>query len=306
MTDLLPIRIHNENGLLAVRDGLVFVLFIRKAHEEFCESAAVLYDTFTNLVGADTLQWVHDRGEFFRPFNARARARVRQLLTPEVAAKRPDELFTVKGGGRESEAGDFLFRYQGRDMKGRLANVNASFVEMWFPTEFPAKSGMKSFVDALLKMADAVPFSSGYCSIGFNRPDWARAGSSAFVRGKAARYPGMDIHNTMSTAIRIADEVRGAYWMTFVGQNSLERLHMHEKEIRQALGSDISVYSLSSGVAIQAGAEPMTGDVNRGDNLPLIRKVAALIEPVRHTQTVGIFDFDDVDGFVKWQRRHLL
>jgi hypothetical protein len=305
MENVLPIRVRDEDGILALRDGLVFVLFLRKAHADICQSVAEVYEEYLTMVGESSLKWVHDRGEHFRPFTSRKKSRIRQLLTQEVAAKKQDELFTVKGGGGESEAAEYLFTYRGRDMQGRLKDVNASFVEMWFPTAFYEAAGLDAFVEGLLKMAEGVPFSSGYCSLGLNREDWAVVGTEAFVRAKAARHPGLDIHNTMSTAIRIGDRVRGAYWLTFLGKETLAVLEMDVSRVGRELGSEITVYDLRNGVAIRAGLEPEAGDVNRGENLPLIRKVAELIEPVQHIQTVSIFGFDEVDDFVNWQRRHL-
>lgn len=306
MQDLFPIRIHAENGLLALRDGLIFVLYIRKAHVDICQNVEEMYDEYVKLVGDDALEWVHDRGEFYRPFTTQKKTRIRKLLSPEFAEKIQDELFTIKGGCGESDAAAFLFKYQGRDMKGRLADVNASFVEMWFPTDFPEMLGYDAFVKGLQRIAAKVPFTSGYCSLGLSREEWAVMGTDEFVRSIAVRHPGIDVNDTMSTAIRIGEDVRGAYWLTFLGDKAIETLQLNAKDIASCLGPDITVEELPNGISIRSGKKPEPGDINRQEKLQSIRKVASLIKPVQHIQTVGIFGFEEVDEFVDWQTRHLL
>ncbi len=305
MTGLLPLRVHNKDGVLGLRDGLVFVLYIRAPHMEICESVSSLYQLYLKLVGEDSLQWIHDSGEYFKPFTKQKRKRVLTLLTSEMANKRPDELFTIKGDCDESEAAGHLFRYAGRDMKGRLASVNASFVEMWFPTEFPDSVGMSNFMAGLLQMAELVPFSSGYCSLAFNREDWAEMGTDELVRAKAKRHPGMDIHDTLLTAIRIGGGVRGAYWLTLLGESVLAELGMGTEEIKAQLGSKVAVKELSNGVAICCGEKPEPGDINRKDDLPLVRKVAELIQPVQYIQKQSMTGFSELDEYIAWQQRHL-
>ena len=306
MGALLPIRKVSTDGALGLRDGIVFVLFMRNPHVELCDSIAQMYEGFEKLVGAEQLQWVHDRGESYRPYTVRRRARIRELLSPVTAEALQEERFTIKGGCGESDAGGFLFGYRGRSLTGKLASVNASSVEMWFPTEFGESLGWDRFAAALLELANKVPFSSGYCSLGFNREDWAVVGTEEFVAAQATRHPGMDIHQTTNTALRIGDDVRGAYWLTLLSAPGLARLGLSVESLREQLGSGIEVTSMQNGVAIQAGAAPDPGDRNRKESLPLIRKVAALIEPIQHIQTVGIFGFLEVEDFANWQRRHLL
>lgn len=306
MDNLIPLRVRSEDGLLALRDGIVFVLFIRKPHSEICEAVVDILDDYSILVGPEKLQWVHDRGEFFQPYTAQRQSALRRRLAPSVATEAQHAYFALKGECGEGEAGAYRFAYRGRDMKGRLADVNASFIEMWFPTDFPDKVGIEEFVQWLLQVSEKVPITSGYCSLGFNREDWAALETDPLVRAQAARHPGMDVHETMHTAIRIGDNARGAYWMTFLSEQLVARLDLTIDTVRQRLGPEITVYPLPNGIAIRAGEKPEPGDRNRGDILPLIRRVAALIEPVQHIQTVAILSFKEVSDFVDWQRRHLL
>jgi Type VI immunity for VRR-NUC len=300
----LPIRLRADDGTLALRDGLIFVLFIRRPHLDICEDVARLYSEYEAFVGREHLQWVHARGEQFRPYTPRARSQIARYLRRATTAT--SELFTIKGDCAESEPGGFLFRYRGRDLEGRLAEVNASFAEMWFPSDFPSAVGWEKFVDALLRLAELVPFISGYCSLALNREDWAVVPTEDFVRAAATRHPGLDLHDTMNTAIRIGDSARGAYWLSLLSPVLLGKLQLSLADLRRELGPEIMVHELANGVAIQADAEPRAGDRNRRDNLPRIRRVAEVIAPIQHIQEIGIFGFEELDEFIDWQKRHLL
>lgn len=305
METVLPIRVMTDDGTVAVRDGVICALFMRQAHAELAEPVAAAYEAFEGVVGAERLQWIHHGGESYRPYTPQMRARVRDVLKRSNAEVRQEERFTIKGDCGESDAGAFLFRYRGRDMKGQLANVNASSVEMWFPTEFGSQLGWSTFAASLLRVSAQLPFSSGYCSLALNREDWAVAATESFVAGKALRHPGLDIHQITNTAIRIGDDVRGAYWLTLLSPQALERLDMTAETLAKTLGPDIQVHRLVNGVAIQAGERPELGDRNRREALPLVRKVAAVVAPIQHVQRVGVFGFLEVEEFVSWQRRHL-
>src|SRR5262249_31480970 len=125
------------------------------------------------------------------------------------------------------------------------------------------------------------------------------------ARALAFRHPGMDIHQTSIASLYLNGGVRGAYWLTFLGPALLERLGKDASAIRKELGADIVVHELANGVAIQARENPEPEDVTRNDRLPLVRKVAKLVEPVQMIQKSGII-FGPLDDFVRWQQRHLL
>jgi hypothetical protein len=211
--------------------------------------------------------------------------------------------FTLRDGV-ESTVPDYRFQYRGRNDEPRTPK-EASYVEIWFPTEYRSEVGPKKFLDVLFDLATKVPFSSGYCSLALNYEDWAAMPAKPIVRPIALRHPGIDVHNTQIASLYLGGGPRGAYWLTFLGPDALDRLGIDVEGIRANLGPEIVVHALPNGVAIQAGADPEPGDVNRDERLPLVRKVAKLIEPVQAIQESAI-TFGDVDEYIRWQQRHLL
>lgn len=311
MNKLFPIRKYDQSTnpqILAIRDGLVFALFMRADHHVVAPSVGSLFEEYLKLIGASTLRWIHDRGDGYRPLTSRKLKSVQSKLskTNAVAGKR--YRFTVKGEEEESTVPGHLFRYVGHDQRllPRASEwAYTSLVEIWFPTEFPDEIGWDVFITGLLSMASLVPFSSGYASLAVNYEEWAEVDAERLAKGWARRYPGLDIHANSSTGLDIGDQVRGAYWLTFLGSPCLDALKM-DGAMRERLDPKIIVHELPNGIGIQAGARPELGDINRQDRLPLVREVAQLIEPVQYIQTSGIFLFDEVDDFVEWQKRHLL
>ena len=304
MKGLFPIKLM-DGEQVCLRDGLVFVLFINKSHAEIAENAGQLFDKYIDTIGEDTLNYIHDRGEFFRPMTKKILNRARKLLSSEGAKKRKDEFFTLISANHPSEAGNHLFQYSAEDLS-QLDPEETSYIEIWFPTEYVEQIGHEIFVQLILAMASLVPFTSGYCSLAFNHPDWARTAAENYIRKIAFRYPGIDIHLTQSTAMVIGNSVRGAYWLTLLGPEPLSELGANIDDIKAELGDEIRVLEINKSIAIQAGDKPLSGDINSKDNLPLIRKVAKLIEPIMLIQDSGIFGFDEVEKFVEWQKRHLL
>lgn len=292
---------------LAAHEGLVVVLFINKGHQEIADGVGALYERYLRFVGPGTLRWMHDRGVGCRPFTELARARVRSKLSSARAEAGAGYQLTLQDTSDTEPVPSHRFRYIGAARRASFCHRTrwASSVEVWLPASFPEVHGYGAFVEAVAELAECVPFSCGYCSLSINYEDWFALQAESCTRGLARRHPGLDFKDTPTTSCTIGDAVRGAYWLTLLGETPLEQLALDAPAIQAALGSEFTVLTLPNGVLIRAGEKPEVGDVNRGQTLPLVRRVAALIEPVQFIQTEGIMLFEAVDDFVAWQKRHL-
>ncbi|HYO51814.1 type VI immunity family protein [Archangium sp.] len=302
MKNLLPIRVSDRHGLLCLRDGLVLVLFSKLPHAELAPHARAFLDGYLEMVGADRLGWLFDTGEHYEPLTSKKLARLHKSLTPEMARNRREEVFALSDA--ENEPGGFHLQYEGKNLEEE-APEERSYIEVWFPTEFAEQMGHAHFSERLRLLAGRFPFTSGYCSLAFNFENWSELAVKDFITKTAFRHPGLDIHLTMSTSQDIGEQIRGAYWLTFLGPEVLAVLGQSPDKLRAALGEGISVYGLDGSVVIQAGERPEVGDTNRKENLPLVRRVAKLLEPVTAVHRTGVFILPGVDSFVAWQRRHL-
>lgn len=311
---LLPFRLWAAPGQIAVRDGVVLVLFMEELHVDVADAVGKLYDRWLAMIDPKSLEWAWTSGDSYKPATPRRRHLLRRRLTKTAAAQWPKERMSIKGACQRWEPGGHFFEYFGaavmtpdEDATEPPPPPPASTVEIWFPPEVPEALGREAFVRELLALAAEVPFSSGYCSLSFNYDNWADEPAAIHITGPAFRHPGMDVHLTWSTALYIGTKVRGAYWLTFVGPAALGELKLDAAAMREALGPEITVHELPAGVAIEAGDELRPGDLNRGDDLPLTRRVAKLLEPVTLLQDLGAFGFagDPVQNFMDWQQRHL-
>ncbi|MGC4070378.1 MAG: DUF3396 domain-containing protein [Polyangiaceae bacterium] len=160
--------------------------------------------------------------------------------------------------------------------------------------------GTAAFIDALRRMAEGVPFASGYCSLALHSKAWP---SNDVIRPLALRHPGIDIPDN-DCACDLGTQIRGAYWLTLLGQPALLGLGKLPSDVKAELGPEITVHELANGVLLQAGERSEPGDVESGDVLPLIRRVAKYLEPIQLYQRVAVL-FDDLALCNEWAEEAL-
>lgn len=298
MAELLPLRLEHR-GRVAVRDGVLLCLFIREPHVVAAESVGRIYERYLELVGAQSLRWYRAKDEW-KELTTRQHARLRGLM--KATTSRADVRVAVKGGEHADAEMVHGFDYWG-DEAPSSANEIASFVELRFATEWVTERGLDAFATTAADLAACVRFSSGYASLAFQLE--MQAGE--LLDAHAFRHPGMDVHANEYTSRNVADQVRGAYWLTFVGAVALAQLGQAPTALRKLLGPGIAVDAIRDGVVIRAGDELRPGDTTRGDDLPLTRKVAQVLEPITLGKSCAFgFSPDDlVETFAAWQRRHL-
>lgn len=122
------------------------------------------------------------------------------------------------------------------------------------------------------------------------------------LRAWLKRHPGLGQGNSFDLYGRALHGIACANWLTLLGPELVTRKG-GRKAIASALGDDITVHPLDGGVCIQAGPRPQLGDVNRGDDLPLYRRVGAYLKDVRTTdppRSLDGLDDDTEDWFARF------
>ena len=127
-------------------------------------------------------------------------------------------------------------------------------------------------------LADEVPIFQG--AMGLSLPMSARTDLDEIAQQtqQVLRFPGIE---TAKQALS-TENLRTVNWITFVSDGLLARVG-DLAALQRQLAPPIQWHRVRDGWAIQAGPDPLPGDVNRGDNLPLYRKVARVLRPVRAT-----------------------
>ncbi|MDC0709066.1 DUF3396 domain-containing protein [Stigmatella sp. ncwal1] len=191
--------------------------------------------------------------------------------------------------------GEFQFEYQGgqldepphTEMRGPVCAVS-----FWLSTEYLETHGPVHVRDLALALADPLPFNSGL------------PGVSREIRRWCFRYPGLDIIDLGPLSAELGTQVRGAFWLTFLGQPVLGKLGGPAGVRNRLNSSDIAVQAMDGDRAILTlGDSPTAGDTEQG-GLPSHRELARILEPWLHQERVAFRDFTQEETR-RWERRWL-
>lgn len=91
-----------------------------------------------------------------------------------------------------------------------------------------------------------------------------------------ARYRGAGYVDS----IRVKDGLWGVNWITFVPDELLAKVG-GVGTLKRKLSGEFVFHEVLEGVAIQAGPEPLAGDVNASEALPLYHELGRLLAPIR-------------------------
>ena len=134
----------------------------------------------------------------------------------------------------------------------------ASFCQALFPIDVASAK-----VEQLaLLLSERIPFISGYGGL-VTLFDAAHK-NTAFdaIYAWAKRYPGLEVEDLNVTLPFVLHHVKGANWLTFVGNGLWSRLEEAAGGL-PSFGPEIAVIRTPHGIILRAGALPDIGDRNR-------------------------------------------
>jgi hypothetical protein len=123
--------------------------------------------------------------------------------------------------------------------------------------------------------------------------------------GLASRFAGLDMLDVDWVARGATEGIKCVNWLTAIDESLLERVGGRDN-LRRQFGPSITCYDLPHGLVIQAGDQPVIGDVNRVDELSAYREVAAQLRRVYATRlsVQGLTDYRrDVSRIPPWRER---
>jgi hypothetical protein len=285
---------YNERYIL-VRECVSITLYVHQPHAEIAQAVMHALDVYRRAVLPQALSlYMDDEGDWRDLDDKGWEFFQQQFLDPRgvrlVLAGEPDEFFAYEFGyyGRASE-----------DIK----EGKASLVTFFLPTEYLEEHGPGRVRELALELAAGLPFTSGHAGMSFIYPE-AALGMTESIHDEAFRYPGLDMRAS-DVSWDIGTRVKGAYWLTFLGQPVLgelggvaglrARLHSPGTTV-QELERDRAVVTL--------GAWPEAGDTEQGHTLPAYRELARVLEPwlYQFPTRWGGFTREDMR---RWERRFL-
>jgi hypothetical protein len=269
------IRTYARNGQALIREGLSICFYMRRSHAEVAQAVMRSLDVYLRAVGPRALGWYPDSEGDWQELDARGWKHVRSELHESGSAL--IELKETPGG-----ADRYKFEYFGKALDAPLFVGNpgaVSAVAFWLPTEYLEEHGPLRVRELALELAAPLPFNSGHAGLAFNALTQL-VGVSGALRPLCFRHPGMNVPNLEHIAWHIGTKVRGAYWLTFLGQPVLGELG-GSAGLRARLSSpDITVQDMDGERAVVTlGEWPDAGDTEQGRELPLHRELARVLEP---------------------------
>jgi len=172
---------------------------------------------------------------------------------------------------------------------------------------------------ASLRLVNSGEFASGYAGYALNFH--GSVGSMNLQRLMKERltalvlqYPGFDWHNTYTIVDKLLPFdppkqtflplIKRANWISLLSERSIAHLGGRQR-VEESLAAsggpgNIAVRDAGTGMMIRAGLAPQTGDLPRGDGIPLFRSVAKVIRPVRLDAIDGLGDGFPDDRAQEW------
>jgi hypothetical protein len=152
------------------------------------------------------------------------------------------------------------------------------------------------------KLAEAFPFRCGYVGYSLCWNDQS-ADRTPMVPPLIAplhkRYPGF----AWGVARLLADHpLPPVNWLTLLGPEVVEKLGGITRVRKDLKDKAISVEPMGAGICIRAGDAPEIGDRNRGDDLPLYRKVGTYLKDYRGKEYLEL-DGLEIDESEAWLAR---
>ncbi len=295
------IRIHAENGYLLLREGLSLSFYMRRPHGEIAQDVMRSLEAYLRAIGPQALGWYADTEGSWQPLDDAGWEATRDKLL-----KRRRAQVHLRDASRGEDR--YAFSYYGMALDApSFANEPGAVctATFWLPTEFLEEHGPERVRALALEMASPLPFCSGHAGLSFNG-ELDLLGVMREVRARCFRYPGMDVPDPSGLAWKIGTHVRGASWLTFLGQPTLGALG-GATELRGRLhASSTTVEELEGTRAVVTlGEWPEAGDTEQGNLLPDYRELARVLEPWLYHEARSIQPHFTPEDLRRWERRFI-
>jgi len=302
MSEYYPrIRIRAESGALMIREALSINFYMRHDHVDIASSVMRSLEVYLHALGGPQVlsRCSEEVGAWLILDETEWATTRHELLDDRHAIV---DLRDASSGQKQ-----YRFEYYGRPL-GKAPWGDAPdmvcAMSFWLPTEYLEEHGPARVRELALELASPLPFSSGHAGLAF-ACDLDLIGMEQEVRELCFRYPGMDIPHLDYQSLHIGPRVRGASWLTFLGQPTLSELGGPTGLRTRLRAPDTTVQELEGERAvITLGAWPEAGDTEQGQVLPAYRELSRVLEPwLYHEPPLG--GSVRTEALLRWERRFL-
>jgi hypothetical protein len=295
-----------KSGKMYLRNGTTVSFFLPTPMAQAAVPISKVFETYLKLIPEGSLRWAAvgaNAGEW-RPITKVTFSQCRSQLKVDAVTKRPLTALELTDGDVGGCAPNYGITVIGQPFDAKFPDKR-TLVQMYYPIEVTDNAVVEQFVGNVCRLAALLPYVSGYVSPGLHctgTVGWLQA------RAIAKLHPGYDVQDNAIGRRRINSKVRGARWLSFLGQDIAGKVGGMEG-LRRELPSEIEVIAVGHGVLIRAGKQPELGDARRKIGTPLLRRVAKVLEPVTLFRESALLrtDFagEDEEMLFQWERRFL-
>jgi hypothetical protein len=215
----------------------------------------------------------------------------------EQLTKREEWGYTFLSGASDMDLAPWGLRVnmQPTAMPRRSGHFRVSVPADW------VRSNVEEFLSWTMRIASALPFRSGHGGFGvqYDEGDVIRTRDEQ-IRAWLKRYRGLDANSLSLVGDTLAKHVKGVDWLTWLDAGFVKKLG-GKFALRKALPPSVLIHDVGDGAALQAGAQPSLGDVNRQETLTDYRAVSRVIKPIR-VKSVDLMWFDEEES-AAWLER---
>lgn len=167
------------------------------------------------------------------------------------------------------------------------------YVRLVMPAEFALSS---SSLATSLSLAHGLDFLSGTAGFAVSmRANYSAQKVGGAVYALSRRFKGVDFGRPHMFASFVAQGLKSVNWLTFLGAEGVARSGGAAKIGAIASTASLKIHDLPSGIAIQAGALPTLGDVNRQESLDNYKAANRLVLPSRFP-VESLNGYDEIGG----------
>jgi Protein of unknown function (DUF3396) len=259
--------------------GLVATMYFTGEIADKRARAIAAYERYAKAIG-DRLVWGAD------PKNGRPRKIAGTDLGDvgswsKRVALADDFSFVFHGGQKKDDADPYSITGLVRPDRPQMDYLTFSLPFAWVEQDpFDALVRLVTDVATILRPEH------GYAGLGVIKyvNQSSHAGEMEAIVGLARRFRGLEIDFPGSHAIYLTPRhaIKGVNWLTILGSSWVDRVGGKD-HLRSVLPAEILLHDYPGGLIVQAGPEPLFGDVNRSEPMPAYGHVARALKPVRTT-----------------------
>ena len=184
----------------------------------------------------------------------------------------------IYGGKSKKDASAYHFLAFAKAARPReLSSVTFSV-----PLSWAASRAQGAYLELVLRAAELLRPEHGYAGLSVILPprEPGQGSDMAYAVPIALRFRGVDLDIAFMQARFMHAGIKGVNWLTILGDAWIEKLG-GVATVKTALRADIPVHTYEGGIIVQAGPNPVFGDVNRNEPMPYYERVAQVVKPIR-------------------------